>query len=273
MGLFMKGDKSLVAIITVAFLVILSSYAVSKLSPSANFSVTPEFVYFNWTNATINVTSNIDGTNFSLHNTSTSINPMFFQTSQYPIGTYGNLNSSKYAVCFTQKGILVENQSGIYRAGTSYINAGQSTLLFLRPHMFCPPGKYQGNFTIFNNSNITSPESVDINATIVIPISLDNTLNQTTKSGFFKGWLTSNQALDGVYHSFYVNSTQIVNASSFTLKLTPSSGNVDLFLFNEAGTLLGQSMNTSSNSEEITIPLPSSNERWEIRVYGNTTGS
>ncbi len=266
------GDKrALVAAFAMAFLVILSTYAVSKESPSGNFSVEPEYVYFNWTNDTINITSHVNGTNFTVRNSSTSIYPLFFQITQYPQGLYTNLNSTKRSACFTQRGFLVENQSGSYSIYSSIINATDSTLFFLRPHLYCPPGKYQGNFSVYNSTNFYSSEMITINATIVVPISLHNTMNQTTKSAFFKGSITSVQANDGVYHSYYFNTSQITNADSVTIKLNPTSGNIDLFLFDSSGSLLDQSMNTSTNADEIVIELPATSDMWEIRLYGNSS--
>lgn len=247
-----------------------------------NFTVTPDNVSFNWTNGTINITANVDNITIVVGNSSTSIHSNYSQVNLYNpidgtgingVDSYGNLTADNWALCFNTTTLnimsfIVQNQTDDYVNNVTLNETGNYSLFNLTPYMFCPPGRYWGNFTVYNASNAS--DYANITATVVIPISTDNTLNETTYSGFFKGQLL---LYPDTYHSYYFN-TSLGNATGLTIKLNGSYTDVDLFLFYENNTLISQSINRGSADEEITdVKLPAADSRWEIRVYGNTSSS
>ena len=273
-----KFGVGLLSVIILVNLFLLCSVSVLSINSTFDkFNVTPDSISFNWTNGTINITAYVDNITIIVGNSGiySHIRANYSQDdgSLYGTDTYPNLNTSNYVQCFNVSAnnimsFIVQNQTGDYVNNVT-LNATNSTLFYLTPKIFCPPGRYWGNFTVYNASN--EIDYANINATVNIPISINNTLNETTHSGLFKGKLPQ---YPDTYHSYYFN-TSLGNASGLTIKLNVTYMNdVDLFLFYENGTLISQSINKGSDDEEITdIKLPATNTKWEIRVYGNTSSS
>ncbi len=274
---FGVGLLSVLILVNIFLLCSVSVFSVN--STFDNFTVTPDNISFNWTNGTINITANVDNITIVVGNSSTSIHSNYSQVNLYyaiddsgvnGIDSYGNLTADNWALCFNTTTLnimsfVVQNLTNDYVNNVT-LNTTNTTLFYLTPYTFCPPGRYWGNFTIYNENNAS--DYANVTATVVIPISTNNTLNETTHSGFFKGKLPQ---YPDTYHSYYFN-TSLGNATGLTIKLNGYTDDVDLFLFYENGTLISQSINRGSADEEITdVRLPATDTRWEIRVYGNTT--
>ena len=117
-----------------------------------------------------------------------------------------------------------------------------------------------------------------------VPISGDSTNNQLSNttgvgtfgySGYSKIPTNSTQ-----YHSYFFNATSstgsyIRNATSVVINLTgwASSQDIDLFLFDNSGNLKTKSINKNTSEHIVYSYLPSSNQMWEIRLYGNSTNT
>lgn len=285
-----KFSAGLLSVVILVNLFVLFSIPVfSTNSTSVYFNVTST-VSFNWTagNITMKVIDS-DAGNITLVivNSSTFIYANYSQDDNlyrandvgtYGFSTYGNLTSANWNLCFntTPSGVknmkfIVQIQNLSYTNITKALNISSSdnnrTYAYLTPHLVCPPGRYYGNFSVRNATN--SSEYANVTATIDIPISTDNTLNETTYIAFFRGKIGANS----YYHSYYFNTSEIANVTAVTINLSGYSQDVDLFLFYGNGTLISQSVNRSSGYEQIaTVYLPYS-EMWEIRVYGNTTST
>ncbi len=266
----MKRDVLRVGVFLVFFFALL--YCVSPIlavqSSNGAFTVTPGLVYINWTNGTLNVTSNSNNLTVSIDNEDTQITSNYSQYSRYIIGDYENLNDTSFYVCFnpTTTDFRVQNETGSFTTTSQVLNNTNSTFFYLTPYMFCPPGKYYGYFYIQNKTNAT--ENLTVNVSVQIPISDFNTFNVTTKSGFFKGAMSVNQD----YHSYHFNTSLTDNLTYLTVTLTGSSADIDMFLYDGSGKFLAKSINTSSY-EELHYAVPATPEMYELRVYGNLSSN
>jgi hypothetical protein len=145
------------------------------------------------------------------------------------------------------------------------MNNGTSEVFTLSYYPYCPPGKYSGNFTVSRIDN--SLDIVKVSTIINIPISLNNSLNNTSNSAVFRGTMsTGNQ-----YHSYYYNTNEFTqNITGLTITLSGLTNDIDIFVFNSSGFLKGKSIEKGTVNEQILdMDLPSTPDIWEIRVYGN----
>ena len=274
-GLRGNGVRAIIAfLLPVLIITLLSSMGMGLNSPSGNFSALPVNVSFNWTNDTISLTSNINYSYLWIENETTSITPEYFITAQYPNQAGGGyLSSDEWDVCFSNgAGFLIQNQTSSYTNRTGFLNDTNSSAFYINPQMFCPAGLYTGNFTVYDNTS-NSTENISVKAMINVPLNTNNTLNQTSKYGYMNGRMLLAQATADTYHSYYLNTSEIGNATSVTIILSGMSQNMDLFLFNSTGDLQAQSINTSTNPDEVTVSLPSVSDMWELRVFGDVTSS
>ncbi|NIO19298.1 MAG: hypothetical protein GTN76_00760 [Candidatus Aenigmarchaeota archaeon] len=248
----------------------------AETSSHGTFTVTPDFIYINWTNGTINLTSNSDNLTVFIENSSTQVFSNYSQYNRYQIGNYDNLNDTSWNLCFnsTPGGsqnlkFRVQDETLAYTNTSTLLNETNTTFFYLTPYVFCPPGKYYGYFYVKNVTNQT--ENLTINVSFQIPIDEQNTFNATTNTGFFKGATVSNY---GYYHSYYFDTALTQNLTKLTLTLGPSSSNdVDVFLYDSSGNFLAKSINRSSSLEELLYDVPGASEMYEIRVYGNVSAN
>ncbi len=268
-----SGIGLLGVFVLISLLLVFSVPALSINSTYDNFSVTLDTVVLNWTNMTINITSYVDNLTVVVDNTTTDIHSNYSQYNRYGVDDYGGLTTNNWDLCFKQTSLnrmslIVQNQTSDY-VNITTLNSTNTTLFYISPYLFCPPGMYYGNFTVYNASNTT--DYANITATVVIPISINNTLNETTRSGFFKGGFVQ---YPDTYHFYYFN-TSLGNATGVTIKLNGSyTDDVDIFLFYENGTLISQSVKKGLSDEEmVDIKLPATDSRFEIRVYGNMSSA
>ena len=256
---------------------LLVSFAPSIMAAQSSngaFNVTPSFIYINWTSGTINVTSNSDNLTVIVDNSSTQIFSNYSQFDRYLIGDYENLTGAAWNLCFNSTPganpnmkFRVQNETGSFTTTSKTLNQTNSTLFYIIPYVFCPPGKYYGYFYVKNETNHT--ENLTVNVSVHIPISEQNTFNRTTNRGFFRGATVLNY---GYYHSYYFNTSLGENATALTVTLGSSSYDMDIFLYDSSGNLLAKSINSTS-LEEIVHNLPTTPGMYEIRVYGNVSAN
>lgn len=255
-----------------SLLLIFAPSIMAAQSSNGAFNVTPDFLYVNWTSGAINVTSNVNNLTVVVDNFNTKIFSNYSQNNRYNIDDYKSLNDSTWYICFNSTAnynmqFRVQNETLSYTTTSQVLNKTNSTLFYLSPYMFCPPGKYYGYFYVKNSTNAT--ENLTINVSFQIPVNEMNTFNVTTKSGFFRGSLLPNY---NYYHSYYFNTSLADNFTALTITLGPSSSNdVDIFLYDSSGNYLSKSINRSSSMEEIVYNLPDTPEMYEVRVYGNVS--
>jgi len=276
-------------------------FSAEVASTTSEFNVSDTLV-INWTggyNITVtalNITGSTDSTNISVfvQNDTTTLYANYSQDTLYAADSYGNLSTANRDLCFYTSGTGGNHMRLIVAAENGSVTNISKTLNFSLPenvlygnitnftigaYMLCPPGKYFGNITVSNSTN--SSENASVNVTLQIPISTQNTINETTYIATFKGVFPSNIT---DYHSFWFNTSNITNVTSVRILLDDLSEDLDLFLFYSngsqvitEGSMYGrlQSTNLSSNSESLILPLThaNSNELLEIRVYGNITSS
>jgi len=253
----------------------LLSYSALSLwsSPSQYFNTTTNAYYLNWTNGystniiiTANNTYSVNFTAEILNSTGLTANYTqynFLTACQPP---YVNVfNSTAYG-----------NTAGPLNGLASYNSLNISLVAFTNI-LSCNPGRYLSTqFMIRNYTNST--ENLNLTVVLDIPISSNNTLNRSTGVANFGGSTAKMPANATTYHSYWFNATSnnsdIPNATSVVVNLTDSpSQDIDLFLFDSSGNLLVQSVNTSTYEWLTYSYLPSSNQMYEIRVYGNTSSS
>ncbi len=274
-----------ISFMLILFLCFLAFPVFSAYSAYGNFSVQNETVYVNWSSGFVNVTSYTDYINISIINTSTGVFSLYYQndSSLYWNGSYSNLTETTYSYCFSAVGFpgmkfIVQNGSMAYSNVNFNVSNGTSTNFTITAHMLCPPGRYSGNVTLNNTNHTYANDSVNIMVTFDIPISRHNVLNETTYTGWLKGKipLYNETGTNETYHKYYMNTSELENVSGFTATMTGYTDDLDLFLFDENGVLINQSINKSSLNEEISFarfPSPNSGVMWEFRVYGNVTSS
>lgn len=255
-------------LLIVAVSLALAIYAAALAPQSNQFTVTGS-VFFNWSNGAIRIVSGYNGLTVSIRNSSTTIQPMYFQTSSYAVSSYPNYTSSAALLCMGTGGssgtkFLLQNSTQSY-TNTTTLNLGQSMYFYFSPYTYCPPGLYNGTVTVENASNLS--DNVNITATIIVPISMDNTLMDGTKTGSFKGTLSSG------YHSYYFWTNATSNAKAVTINLTGLTADLDLFLLDSSGVVLGSSVSSGTSTESILYTsLPTNPQLWEIRI-GNSSSS
>ena len=244
-------------------------------SNSGNFTLTPNATYLNWTNMNINMTSKNTNVILAIGNASTAVTPQYFVAGYYLVdnqdSVYPNLSSAENGQCFTQSGLsgmkfYVQNtSSGAYTNTTDTLANGTSTLYTLSAYQFCPPGYYFGLFNVTQNG---ASDWANVSMSVIIPISSYNTFNETASKGGFKGSFASAAT---TYQSYYFNTSQAQNTTGVTINLTWAdySQDLDLFVFNSAGTLQGKSIEKAASEAVAYLPLPSTPDMWEIRIFGN----
>jgi hypothetical protein len=243
-------------------------------SISGNFTVTPDTVYLNWTGTSINLISNNQSVVMAVVNTTTSIAPQYFITGFYVATSdalYPGFLTEEYANCFTSitgggmKFIVQNASSGIYTNMTDELNATNSTIYNLTAYPYCPPGYYNGTFNVTRNA---TSDWANLTTHIVIPISADNTFNETTSKAGFKGMFPY---VDNAYHSYYFSTNQVANITGVTLNLTWTdySKDIDVFLFNSTGSLLGKGIERSGSEAIAYVALPAASDMWQIKIFGN----
>jgi hypothetical protein len=261
--------------VLLTFLLLLPLFIPSIMAVTSSkgaFKVTPGFIYANWTDGTINVTSNSNNLVVKIDNSTTQIYSNYSQYNRYIIGSYKSLTDTTWNLCFNSTPpynmkFMVRNETGYFTTTSKTLNATDSTLFYIIPYLLCPPGKYYGYFYVKNETQPT--ENLTINVSIQIPISGENTFNVTRNSGFFNGSMVLNR---GYYHSYYFNTTIADSPTGLTVRLGPSSSNdIDVFLYDSSGNFLSKSINRSSSSEEMVYELPDAPGMYELRIYGNVS--
>jgi len=234
------------------------------------FNVT-NITEFNWTTSIIFVGSYNNTITVNINNITTGLYPDYTQTD----GESGNYPNT-WQICFPEYlagsnniSFVIQNQTGFYTNYTSVMNKGEVENFILFIHLYCPPGRYSGYFTLTRVGNAS--DKANVLATIDVPLSINNTFDLTDNSAYFKGTMEVNDS----YHSYYFNTSEIPeNITGFSVKLIQLTDDIDLFLFDESGNLRGKSIKGGSSNEEIIdIDLPPSPEMWEFRVYGNISSS
>jgi len=245
---------------------------VSGLSSSqGNFSSYENSVFFNWTNSTLTLEINQNKTQVFVDDLQTNISSVYFTESDYPVGSYiGTTNREKCFDVTDGFGLEVSakntsmGQLGFLNRTIPLNETNVTSFTLTLDNVFCPPGLYKGTFAIRNISD-PSTDRIHVPATINIPISKNNTFNESGNTAYFKGSNTS-QTIQSFY--FFTNITDNITALTINLSLLQ---NADLFLFNSSGNLLEKSIGTGTSSEEVFRYLPSFTDRWEIRLINTIT--
>ncbi len=261
----MRKEQLIIILIFLAFsiAVIIPSFAVWS-SPKLQFNVTPEIVYINWTNASglgaysTNITITINQTvtnwfNVSVDNTSV---------------LYYNYTSTPYTCALSTYGcarILVRNESGDYFNKTKNMTGGNSTQLVLvnDQSQSITAGRYFGTVTLYNTS--------DRNENATITVILDNPISIGSNGvGTFSGKLL---AYANSSQRFYFNTSSISSATGILINIS-ATADIDLFLFDDSGSLKEKSINKTSTSKNLIYNfLPATPVMWEIIIFGNSTSS
>ncbi len=277
-----KRNRLFLAVISTAlmiFLVLNISLAsgVVQSSPEEWFNVTPTELRINWTtttdgwysgNVTVIGNSSLNASiTLKLSNDTTRLTRNYSQ-SYPPIP-----EPCQYGVyLIVQRSDGTGNNTYESINGTNSTN-NRTTFTLINRDMQCYPGRYFTNtFSITN----TSDETANISIILDIPISVYNTLDNTTGIASFDGIIPVNGT--SAYHSFFFNATnstntsEVRNATGVMINLS-SSSDMDIFLFDSSGNLMAKSINKTHNNESLLYNyLPnSSGEMWEIRVFGNST--
>lgn len=229
-------------------------------SPERQFNVTPDNIWLNWTtqdkeNITITANESFNIT-VEILSENTNIVPIYWETPAIPLS------------------ILVMNESGEYTNTIGPINGGSSSnITLIGNYSEYLPGRYFGGLTIRNNTDVS--ENLTINLTVDIPISFD----ESDGMGIFIGTFPANATS---YHSYYFNTSGILNATAAFIVLSSESRDMNFFLFDQYGKLKEKSIYTAifpGNPPETPYSgfllysyLPE-NEMWEIRIYGNISNS
>lgn len=237
-------------------------------STTGNLSTAREKVEFNWSNSSLEVEANVNGTEFYVDNLYTNISPVYFVTGTFDAGEYVAFDSATRLRCFDVSNdfglpFLAENTSvgalGFFnRSNLTNENDVRSFTLNLGNQSACPPGLYKGTFAVRNLTNPSS-DRIHVPADIHILISENNTLVTANNTAFLKSANTS-QAIQSFY--FFTNIT--ANITSVTIN-TSFGQDADLFLLNSSNNLLSKSILEGGVSEEVTHFLPGTPDPWEIR--------
>ncbi len=250
--------------------------------PYFNKSATNTTIVMNWTGpANLSVESFYNNTGFNVSNSSRNyIIGIFWQndSSFYGLNSYDNLTPATYDRCFIggkYMGFTAKNNvTGTHgTANLTNATAGYNSTVFnLSYYPICPPGAYRGNFSVVEAYN--SSVYVNLTASILIPISTQNTLNATAwnYTGFAHGQMPPNASY---YHSYYFNLTELVNATGLTINISGFSQRMGMFLFYGNGTPMMQCENSTSceipfiQLNNVTDFPQETGNMTELRVYGN----
>lgn len=236
-------------------------------SSGGNYTVTPDNIYLNWTGDTINVTSNLNTSFYTVNNMSTLINPVYFDEDKYSANDYSGYDSVKMLRCFNNgMTFTVQNSTGSYTNVTVVLNQTNSTTMDVTTHQYCPPGYYAGKFNVTRNG---TTEYANITAYVNIPVNPQNTFNETGSRAFVKGNMTADS---NVIHKYYFNTSLVDNITGVTINLSwgDYSEDIGLYLFDSSGNLLERSLENHSRGE-IYTNLPGTSDLWEIWIYGNVS--
>ena len=250
--------------------------SLSAWSSTVIFNATPDTVYLNWTNAyqsNVTVISNntINITTISIYNSTNSFTWNYTQFNNFA----SCLNNTIYLVI--RNDTAYSNTSGPINGSSTDTNNVSFIVVYdtnssIHP---CSPGRYLLRDLSVGNST----EQANINIILDIPLSGNSTNNPLSNSTGFGSFGPSLMPANATsYHSYFFNATSssdsyIKNATSVLINLTgwPSSQDVDLFLFNSSGYLMAKSINKNTSEQIVYSYLPTSNQMWEIRVYGNSS--
>ncbi len=264
-GVVMLAKRNLLlgvfAVLIAAFAFVLPGSAITSIG--GTFNVTPANISLNWTASFINISSNLNGENLQVNNLSTSIASQYFDQNNYSAGEYTGLD---FVRCFTNgTKFIVQNASGYYNS--TVLNLGSSAVINITAFQTCPPGYY---FGMFNVTNATGGYYGHVNVSVAmnIPVNQNNTFVAVNKTAFLKGSLPANS---NVIHKYYFNTSVTENMTGVTLNLSSYSEDVDLYLFDSAGTLLVRSVENGTAREEINKDLPAASDVWQLWVWGNVT--
>jgi len=267
---YVLGLGAMLVLLSLLFILAPSITAVD--SSNGAFTVTPDAIYVNWTNGTINITSNSNLLTVAIDNKTTQVYSNYSQYNRYQIGSYKSLTDTTWNLCFNSTPpynmkFKVQNGTGLHNTTSKLLNETDTTFFYITPYMLCPPGKYYGYFYVKNATQPT--ENLTVEAYFQIPISEENTFNLTKNSGFFNGSMSLDK---GYYHSYYFNTSIAENATGFIVRLGNSPSNdIDLFLYDSSGNFLSKSINRSSLEEIVVHDIPDTPEMYELRVYGNVS--
>lgn len=280
-GLVVCFIASVLALSTFNFISVMSFQSLN-----GTFNVTEITALMNWTGPA-NITAHIfaNNTRIEVANSSTWIYGTYWQNdSFYAATSYSNLSTITINYCFKDGSVTgsmgfaaLNNITGnAISLNISNFTAGyyaNSTLFNLSAYQICPPGKYYGNFSVRDASNTS--EHANVTATIIIPLSEQNTINTTgwNYTGFVHGKMPPNMTY---YHSYYFNPDIITNATGLTINISGFNQTLGAYLVLPNGTVLAQAEN-SSNIELVT-PLNGSilsnpSKMLELRIYGNFSDS
>lgn len=221
------------------------------VSSSREFGLIPKIVYLNWTN---NYQTNLS----VLSNSSFNISVIFAN---------GTRVSENYSQEYSRVYIRVKNNTNEF-ATINFLPSFGNTNYTLLEYCYetggwgaCKPGRYFGIFTVKNSSN--SSENASLEVIVDLPVNLNLQM-----PGYFNGEMPANATQ---YHSFYFN-TSDMNATSITLNLNFSVGDLDVFLLtNEPQPkLLTKSINKEGR-ESLTYNFINNIAMFEIRIYGNSS--
>ncbi|HDN73548.1 MAG TPA: hypothetical protein ENG16_00810 [Archaeoglobus sp.] len=239
-------------------------------SPSRQFNVTPDILYLNWTNdysSNITITKNdsLSSLTIEITNGTDLVYANYSQTGQ---------PSSLCAPSYYR--LFVIGPSG-YNNTIGVSNSVNVTIadepIDSYDHTQCLPGRYWIQNLHIRNATQTT-ENTSITVFIDIPISQENNDNLLSKgTASFNGVLSENST---IYHSYFFNITELsdgsANVTGVAINLSLSSGNADLFLFDDSQVLKAKSINSDSQNELLIYNfLPYNSAMWEIRIYGNST--
>lgn len=242
-------------------------------STHRNFSSYDAQIAFNVTAVNITIESNVNSTQAYIRNASqqTSIIPSYFPVSAYTASDYLTAAQKDLCVPSSGDGISFNIDSPNIPANTTpLLNETDAETFRLSILAFCPPGRYHGSFTVSNVTNAT--RNLTITTTIDIPIHHNNTYAQATDTAYVRG-----RNVTGGNHTYYVFtnlSTDVpTNYTGVTINLTGLSDDVDLFVLNSTGDLVGKAIATGTSADPIVyIRFPATPDRWEIRV-GNVSSN
>jgi len=280
-GLAKFGLAVCFAAVVLALAGLTFSPVMSFSSLNSTFNITENFTFFNWTGpANITLVSYVNYTYFTVDNSSTWIYGIYWQNDTfYSQGSYSNFNADTINRCRKDgsatgsMGFAVENNVTNNQSSWNFTGPGvNSTLFNLSYYAICPPGKYYGNFSVRDAGNST--EHANVTATIIIPLSGQNTINTSgwNYTGFIHGKMPPKATY---YHSYYFNLTELANATGLTINMSGFNQTLGMFLFYGNNTPMAQCEN-STNCEIPFIQIANATDfsietrnMLELRVYGN----
>ncbi|MFH1978302.1 MAG: hypothetical protein ABIJ92_03175 [Candidatus Aenigmatarchaeota archaeon] len=244
-------------------------------SPSGDFTASPNTVYFNWTSGLLNLTANANDTQIAVVNSTetTFIIPNYSQHTRYAPLDYSNLNVVMFDLCFDstsserQSMEFNVHNTTVYKNSTEALNASTYEEFYLEPYLECPPGQYQGNFSVRNLTNTS--DTANVTGVIDIPIGPDNTYIEANHTAFFRGNFTSGNN----YQRYYLWTNQSANITAAVINLSGLATNLDFFLFDNTTASTNSSTSLGTLTESVYQELPLSYQLWEMRIFSNTSTS